>query len=62
MWNPESVNSLADLLSRSGRADEAERMVNDVEQKYPEQRVFVERFRAESHVISSAQPAPPAKP
>ena len=32
-WNPESVNGLADLLSGSGRADEAERIVNEFEQK-----------------------------
>ena len=58
-WNPESVNGLADLLSRSGRADEAERVVNDFEQKYPEQRAILERFRAASRVIMAAQPVKP---
>jgi hypothetical protein len=58
-WNPESVNGLADLLSGSGRVTEAEQVVNEFEQKYPEQRAILERFRAESRVIMSPQPVKP---
>jgi hypothetical protein len=57
--NPESANGLAELLSQNGRADEAERLVNDFEQKYPDQRATLERFRAGwKAVIGTAQPSP----
>jgi hypothetical protein len=58
-WNPEPVNGLADLLSRSGQTDQAEQLVNAFEQKYPEQRSILERFRAESRFLMATQPTKP---
>ena len=58
-WNPESVNGLADLLLRGGSVHEAERLVNEFEQKYPELRAILERFRSDSRVIVTAQPVKP---
>jgi hypothetical protein len=39
--------------------DEAQQIVNDFEQKYPDERAILERFRAESRVIMGAQPTKP---
>jgi hypothetical protein len=47
-WNPESANGLADLLSGSGRAEEAARIVDEFSQKYPEVRAALERMRVSS--------------
>jgi thioredoxin-like negative regulator of GroEL len=58
--NPESVNGLAELLLHNGRADEAEQIVNDFEQKYPDQRSTLERVRAGWRaVIGATQPPKP---
>jgi len=53
LWpaSPESVNRLADLLSATGRGDEATRLLADFSQKYPDQQKAVEHLRAGAKII-----------
>src|SRR6266581_774868 len=46
LWpaNPESVNGLADLLAASGRMKEAQQLLEEFSQKYPDERKTVERI------------------
>src|SRR3989441_549371 len=46
LWpaNPESVNGLADLLAASGRMKEAQQLLEEFSQKYPDARKTVERI------------------
>ena len=43
--NPEAVEGLAGILARTGRATEAERLLDDFVRNYPAQRPAVEAFR-----------------
>jgi len=57
--NPESVNGLADVLLRSGRGEEAQRVMNEFGQKYPDERAALEHLRAGSRIIMTASPTKP---
>ena len=48
LWpaNPESVSGLADLLAASGRLKEAQQLVEEFSQKYPDERKTMERISA----------------
>ena len=58
LWpeNPESVGGLTDLLTRSGREDEARQILADFTQKYPGQLKELERARASGRIVGPAQP------
>lgn len=57
--NAAPVGGLADLLARGGREDEARQLIGEFNQKYPDQRKELERFRASGRITG---PAPSAKP
>ena len=44
--NPEAVTSMADVLSRSGRQDEARQVLEDFSKQYPEQKKSLEQSEA----------------
>jgi hypothetical protein len=56
--NLESVSGLSELLLRTGRGDEARRLMDDFERRFPGQRSEVEKARARWQFIASA-PGPP---
>ena len=47
LWpeNSESLGDLAETLTRSGRAEEARKLLDDFTRAYPEQRSAIETFR-----------------
>lgn len=53
LWpgNPESVSGLADVLQGSGRADQAQQLIDDFDQRFPDQRATLERLRGNSRFI-----------
>ncbi len=57
LWpgNPESVSGLADILTRTGRADEAQQIVSEFTQKYPDERDAIARLRANWSVTVPAR-------
>jgi len=59
--NIEAATGLAELLLRTGRADEARALMNDFEQKFPDQRSEVEKQRARWKFIASAPGTPPGR-
>jgi hypothetical protein len=48
LWpsNPESASGLADLLAASGRMEQAQQLLNDFSQEYPDERKTLERISA----------------
>jgi len=57
--NIESVSDLSKLLLRTGRADEARRLMDDFERQFPDQKSEVEKARALCNFIASAPGTPP---
>jgi hypothetical protein len=57
--NPEAVSGLADVLGRTGRGDDAQRLLEDFNRRFPDQREVVERLRAGSRASVTAPPAGP---
>jgi len=58
-FSPEAVGGLANILSRTGHADEASRLLDDFALNYPEQRPAIEAYSASILWTSpSAKPQP----
>lgn len=64
LWpeNPEATAALAQLLERSGRADEGRKMREDFARNYPDQRAALERLEAGIKVIMPAPNPSPTTP
>jgi ribosomal protein L16/L10AE len=57
--NPEAINGLAEVLDRTGRGDEAQRLLEDFNRRFPDQRQTVERLRAGWRASVVAPPSAP---
>lgn len=64
LWpgNPEAAGGLSELLTRTGRAEEARRLLDEFTRKYPDQRAAVEMVRGSISILVTTSPAPPAPP
>jgi len=61
LWpgNPEAVEGLAGVLTRTGRATEAQQLLDDFVRNYPDQRPAIETFRGTIvGTVSSVKPSP----
>jgi len=61
LWpgNPEAVEGLAGILTRTGRATEAQQLLDDFVRNYPDQRPAIETFRGTIvGTVSSAKTSP----
>ena len=58
LWpgNPESAGSLANLLATTGRAAEAQQLLDNFAREYPDQLQALERVRAATHLLWTAKP------
>lgn len=57
--NPEAVNGLAGVLNRTGRGDEAQRILDEFHRTYPGEREALERLWAGSRTVQSPPSAIP---